>query len=89
MKPVSPVIPGVEETKIAEHQEEYETLPAIVTGDGVVISRWRLSFRERLVAMINGDIYLHQSTYGQTVQPVYMEVDEPRIRVNFTEARNA
>lgn len=85
MKPVSPVIPGVSEVKIAEHQDEYETLPAIVTGDGVVISRWRLTWRERLVALINGDIYLHQSTYGQLVQPVYMEVDEPKIRVDFTE----
>ena len=89
MKPVSPVIPGVPDVKIAEHQDEYETLPAIVLSDGVVISRWRLTWRERLVAMINGDIYLHIHTYGQPLQPVFMEVDEPRISVEIQEVQHA
>lgn len=89
MKPVSPVIPGVSEVKIAEHQEEYETLSAIVLSDGVVISRWKMTWRERLVALFEGNIYLHVHTYGQPVQPVFMEVDRPRILIDIREVPHA
>lgn len=89
MKPVSPVIPGVQDIKIAEHQEEYETLPAIVLSDGVVISRWKMTWRERLVALFEGNIYLHIHTYGQPLQPVFMEVDEPKVRVEIQEVQHA
>ena len=47
MKPVVPVIPGVEVpvTEFAKDQPEYMTLPLWVDGDRV-ISRWRLTWRE-------------------------------------------
>lgn len=92
MKPVSPVIPGIDEIKIAEHQEEYETLPAIVTSDGYVISRWRLSWRERLVVLFEGNIYLSCLTFGRPVQPVILEVDSPKFDTSVLfqeEATNA
>lgn len=86
MKPVSPVIPGLEdyEVKIAENQDEYETLPALPVDDGrQIVTRWRLSFRERIVALINGNIYLHNYTFRQPLQPVFLEVDEPKLSVEF------
>ncbi len=89
MKPVSPVIPGVSEIKIAEHQDEYETLPAIVTEDGYVINRWRLTWRERLVVLFEGNIFLSCLTFGQPVQPVILDVEQPRFEAMPQEVPNA
>lgn len=84
MKPISPVIPGLEEyeIKIAENQPEYETLSALPIDDGQrIISRWRLTLRERLTLLLNGDLYLHTWTFGSPLQPVYLEVTEPELLV--------
>ena len=91
MKPISPVIPGLEpfEIKIAEDQPEYETLPALKLHDGTLVTRWRLTWRERLVALFNGDIYLHVWTFGKPLQPVYLEVDEPAIIVTSNPTQEA
>lgn len=90
MKPVSPVVDGIDEVKIAENQEQYETLPAIITDEGYVISRWKLTWRERLVLLFNGDIYLWMLTFGRPVQPVILDVDPPKFRKpEFTEPKSA
>lgn len=83
MRPISPVIPGFEqhEIVIAKDQDEYENLPALMVGDGQVITRWRLTWRERLTVLFNGDLYLWVWTYGKPLQPVYLEVDEPNLLV--------
>jgi hypothetical protein len=81
MKPVSPVIAGVPDVKIAEHQDEYNTLSAIITDDGYVISRWRLTWRERLTVLFVGNVYLSCLTFGRPVQPVNLEVDPPHVGV--------
>jgi len=89
MKPISPIIPGLEDQEIviATDQPEYEPLPALpVDGSTVIITRWRLSFRERLVALFNGDIYLYVSTFGQPLQPLYMQVDEPTVHLTMEDA---
>lgn len=77
MKPVSPVFGNLPEIKIAGDQPEYETLPAIVTSDGYVISRWHLSFRERLIVLFEGNIFLSCLTFGRPVQPVILDVNPP------------
>ena len=81
MKPVSPVIPGIElpETPIAEHQDEYETLPAFRFGDqeGTVLSRWHLSWLERLRVLLTGDVYLFTMTFNRPLQPVLLQVEKP------------
>lgn len=83
MTPETPVIPGLEkhEIKFAENQDEYQTLVALKFPDGTVITRWRLTWRERLVAFINGDVYLSVSTFNQPLQPIFLEVDEPKVLV--------
>ena len=77
MKPVSPVIGNIEGVKIAENQPEYNTLPAIITSNGEVISRWKLTLRERLIVLFKGNIFLCVSTFGGPVQPVDLQVTEP------------
>lgn len=81
MKPVSPIIPGVElpEVKFAEDQPEYETLPAFIGSDGVVLTRWKLSFSERLRVLFTGDIYLFVWTFRQPLQPVALSVEAPKV----------
>lgn len=70
MKPVSPVIPGTnnQEVIIAEHQEEYQNLPSIITKDGI-LCRWELEPHEKALLEENGKIYFWQVTFGQEAQP--------------------
>lgn len=79
MKPVSPVVPGaaLPETVFAKDQPEYIPLPAHVTTDGYVISRWRLSWKERLRLFFRGDIYHWQGAFGNPLQPISISVDAP------------
>lgn len=84
MIPAQPVLPGqlhfhVLETVFAKDQPEYLPLPAIVTDDGTVITRWKLSWRERLRVMFSGNLYLSQMTFGEPLQPQLPSVDEPQL----------
>lgn len=81
MKPVSPVIPGVElpETVYAKDQPEYQPLPVFREDDGTVLSRWHLTWRERLTVLFRGDIYLWISTFNKPLQPVLMDVERPKL----------
>lgn len=81
MQPISPVVPGLEEheIKIAESQDEYGTLPALPVDGHYLVTRWRLTWRERLTALVNGDIYLFIWNFGGAVQPVQLAIDEPQL----------
>lgn len=72
MNPISPVIPGFEHSEVtyAKDQPEYKPLPALPTGDGVILTRWRMNRRERLRALLSGDVYLWVWTFGGPLQPV-------------------
>lgn len=61
-----------EEVTYAKNQAPYISLPVIreKSGYGQAISRWRLSWRERLCVLIVGDLYLSQLTFGQPLQPI-------------------
>lgn len=63
--------------KIAEEQEEYQTLPAYISPDGVVIACFELSEKEREQVSNNGEIYLSIHTSGQHLQPIGMSVLNP------------
>jgi len=79
MRPVSPVVPGMElpETKFAENQPEYNTLPAFRDHKGIVLSRWRLTWKERLRALFVGDVYLMLHTFNMPPQPVSLQIERP------------
>jgi hypothetical protein len=67
--------------KIAEHQDEYLTLPAHYNKEkGVVTSCWKMSFKERLRVLLNGRVFLQNLTFGQPLQPIKMSVRNPLIK---------
>lgn len=79
MKPTTPVIPGskVPEVVFAKDQPQYIPLPAHITEDGIVITRWRLSFMERLRLMLGGSLWLSVMTFNRPLQPVKLDVQCP------------
>lgn len=72
MIPTTPVVPNEKfpEHVFAADQPEYMPLPTIIRADGIVMSRWKLSWRERLRALWTGDIYLTVCTFNTPLQPV-------------------
>jgi len=74
MTPASPVIPGhnIPETIFAKDQPEYIPLPVILEDDGCCLSRWHLTWRERLRVLLTGDIYHWQHTFRHPLQPISM-----------------
>mgnify|MGYP001571888342 CR=1 FL=1 len=85
MKPVSPIIPGyvLPETVYAKDQPEYRPLPVWRDDDGTVLSRWKLTWRERIIALFRGDVYLWISTHNQPLQPVMLQVAAPQMEANY------
>lgn len=65
----------------AKDQPEYLPLPVLrVHGpEGRVVSRWRLSWRERLIILLTGDLYLSQLTFNSKLQPI-------KPTISFTES---
>lgn len=81
MKPISPVIPTTDlpETVIAENQPEYENLPAIQCGEGIILTRWKLTDEEIKIVKETGDIYLFMWTFGKPVMPISLQIEKPEI----------
>lgn len=82
MKAVTPIVPGANlpVTLIAKNQKEYKTLPAYIDrSDGMVLTHWKLTWRERLRVIIYGDIYHFQLTFNGPLQPLSMQVERPQI----------
>ena len=62
---------------IAEHQEEYQTLPAHITVGGKVISCWELSPEEIKIVQETGRIWFRQWTFNDKMQPILLQVEHP------------
>lgn len=60
----------------AADQPEYLPLPVWRRESGAVVSRWRLSWRERWAVLLGRDIYLEVLTFGRPLQPLYPTVSE-------------
>lgn len=77
MKPV-PLNPprdiGGRNVVFAENQPEYQPLPAWTDGKQV-IERWRLTWRERLRALLGRDLFIHVLTFGEPLQPIIVTFD--------------
>lgn len=74
-----PVVLEREETLVALHQEEYETLPAIIGRKPLVpvTSRWTFSPEERERISKGGDLWITQITFGHLLQPIKLSTEEP------------
>ncbi len=86
MKPMSPVLPGVdlEETVYSKNQPPYIPLPArrLEDPEGTILTRWRLTWRERCKILWSGDLYLWVLTFGQRLQPLRPTVDRPEMGID-------
>ena len=80
MKPISPVIKGLEQVEVvfAKDQKEYLPLPALVLSgpEKPVISRWALDEEERKLVAAGADILLAQWIFEDRYHPVLLEVSE-------------
>lgn len=81
MRPISPVVAGQHESEIvfAKDQPQYIPLPALPVEDGLMLTRWRFTWRERLQILFFCDLYLWIRTFGKPLQPVSLEIT-PRVR---------
>jgi len=78
MLPATPVLDGYREVVIAKDQPEYIPLPAVIRH-GIVTSRWKMTWRERIVALLTGNVYLQVMTFNRPLQPVILSVDKPQM----------
>lgn len=79
MKAESPVLTAElqpQEVVYAKNQPEYDPLPVLRGRTGIVMSRWRLTDRERALIAAGADILLSVWTHGGPLQPLYIEVAE-------------
>jgi len=77
IEPVVPDIPTLETTTYAKNQPEYLPLPAIRLNDGIVVTRWGLTWRERLRVLLGGSMWLVVKTFHRPLQPVLLTTECP------------
>ena len=68
----------------AKDQPEYLPLPVHKTPDGMVISCWALTWRERVKMLLTGRMWWSVLTFNHPLQPQLPSVDRP-----FTDTANA
>lgn len=82
-RPVLPSTPDIKEVVFAENQPEYLKMPAATVqytdGSIGVISRYKLSWRERVRVLFRGDLWIQLLTAGSP-QPQLPSVYEPFTR---------
>ena len=61
----------------AKDQPEYLPLPAHKTEDGVVISCWALTLRERFKILFSGKIWWSILTFNNPIHPQRPSIDSP------------
>lgn len=67
-------------TLIGANQPEYITVPAYVDPDGQQVSTcWALTWKERLIVLITGHVFLHQLTFGNPLQPQLVSLEGPAV----------
>ena len=87
MKPISPVVPEYvnQEVVYAKDQPEYLSLPALPVDNGErIITRWRMSWRERISVLFSGDVYLWVMPCRRPLQPVLLQAHKPEITASET-----
>lgn len=62
--------------RFAEHQPEYQTLPAFKSDEGIVVCCWKLSFKERIKLLVTGKLWHSMMTFNSPLQPQFISVDK-------------
>ena len=76
---MTPVVFKEINVTFAENQPQYLPLPAHRDAAGIVTTRWRLSFAERIKLLWSGCVWLQQMTFYQPLQPQKPSVDRPEL----------
>lgn len=76
MKPVSPILEGYEKYEVvyAKDQPPYLPLPTVPIGD-FLLTRWKLTWRERLAALFGRDFFLWVMTCNKPLQPLRLSFE--------------
>lgn len=93
MKPKSPVLPDHEhwenEINVAEHQQEYLTLPVLNCGDGVYCCRWELDDQDLAEINKNRSVYAFMWTFDKPFVPILLQVERPETKGENNEHENS
>jgi len=79
---MNPIKFGEVNVEFAKDQPEYNTLPAFRSDDGIVVTCWRLSFKERIYVLLKGNIWLSMMTFNKPLTPSYMSTKKEDVIVN-------
>ena len=74
MKPIS--FPEVN-LIFAKDQPQYIALPGYRSEDGIVVTCWGMTWRERLKVFLTGRVWFRTMTFGNPLYPQSMSVDKP------------
>jgi hypothetical protein len=58
-------------------QPQYSPLPAFKNAEGTVTSCWKLTWKERVILLFTGKIWLSILTFNQKLQPQKISVYNP------------
>ena len=76
---------------VAKNQKQYQPLPAFMdTNDasGIVVSCWKMNFREWLLVIFTGRVYVQSMTFRKPLQPLLLTVKSPLVFINETADNN-
>ena len=59
-----------------ENQPKYLPLPAFRDENGIVVSCWQLSFKERIKALFGGKIWLSLWSFNKPLTPSLITIDK-------------
>jgi len=79
MIPIDPQIKELEFVEYAKNQPEYLPLPARRDSAGTVVTRWKLSWTERIKIFWKGEFYLQLLTFNKPLQPISLSLDRPEV----------
>lgn len=67
----------------AQGQRDYIPLPALAleTPEKHVITCWKLSWKERIIVMFTGRLWMSQLTFGNRLQPILPVTDRRELYV--------
>lgn len=79
VKPISPVVTYSNVPEITFVGKGRADLPALRLNSGIVLTRWHMTFLERVRVFLSGDIWLSVHTFGAPLQPVMIDTINPEI----------
>ena len=59
-------------------QKEYNPLPALVKNDAyrTVITCWKMSFKDRIIALITGKIWVYEASFNKPLTPILVSTTD-------------